>query len=61
MSYQIGGSIGIQRFDEDTADVFPGQAANSNLLFQRLNSVGNPLGTTALTQHVGQETMSTVP
>jgi cellulose synthase operon protein C len=58
MSYAIGGSIGIQRFDEETADVFPGQAGNTNLLFQRLNAVGNPLVATALTQHVGQETTS---
>ena len=48
MSYQVGGSIGIERFDEDNADVFPGQAANTNLLFQRLNAAGNPLGATAL-------------
>jgi len=33
MSYQVGGSIGIERFDENNADVFPGQAANTNLLF----------------------------
>ena len=58
MSYQVGGSIGIERFDEDNADVFPCQAANTNLLFQRLNAAGNPLGAKALTQHAGQETTS---
>lgn len=58
MSYQVGGSIGIQRFDEDTVDIFPGQAGNTNLLFQRLNAVGNPLGATAITQYQGQEETS---
>ncbi len=58
MSYQVGGSIGIQRFDEDTADIFPGQAGNTNLLFTRFNAAGNPLGATAITQHDGQEETS---
>lgn len=63
MSYQIGGSIGIQRFDEDNADIFPGNAQNTALLFRKLNATiaggtVNLLGASALTSHAGQEETS---
>ncbi|MGZ0189403.1 MAG: cellulose synthase subunit BcsC-related outer membrane protein, partial [Alphaproteobacteria bacterium] len=57
LTYQVGGAIGIQRFEEDGAQVFPGRAADSAQLNIR-NNIAGFLGNSAILNYNSEEQTS---